>query len=125
MSTNTAETSTGPLPGLLLHGAGSDAETWLPNLMRSAANAAADLGAGRDIHVVVQGPGVALLAKGRGPGEQLGTLLEAGVRVFACGNSLRSAGLSAADLAPGIDTVPAAVGHLARQQWAGWAYVRI
>ncbi|WP_240793750.1 MULTISPECIES: DsrE family protein [unclassified Arthrobacter] len=37
------------------------------------------------------------------------------VRIFACGNSMRSAGLEEKDPAPGIGMVPAAIAHLARR----------
>lgn len=117
--------STAPAAGLVVHGTGPNPEVWLPAAMRTALNAAADLGEGAQVELVVQGPAVALLAEASGPAGQLGDLVAAGVGVLACGNSLRSAGLAAGDLAPGVGVVPAAVGHLARRQWSGWAYVRI
>ncbi|MFQ4149783.1 DsrE family protein [Arthrobacter sp. LAPM80] len=111
--------------GLVFHGTGPDPGTWLPNVLRAASNAAEDLGAGTDIHVVIQGPGVALLVPGYAAADRLEALLRRGVKVLACGNSLRSVGLEATDLTAGVGTVPAAVGYLARLQWAGWAYIRL
>jgi intracellular sulfur oxidation DsrE/DsrF family protein len=112
-------------PGLVIHGTGPAPEAWLPAAMRAALNAAADLGDGVRVELVIQGPAVALLKEAAGPAGQLGDLAAAGVGVLACGNSLRSAGVTEDELAPGVGTVPAAVGHLARRQWSGWAYVRI
>lgn len=111
--------------GLVIHGTGPDPETWLPNVLRAASNAAEDLGAGTVVHIVIQGPAVALLVPGHATRDQLDVLLGRGVKVLACGNSLRSAGLEAKDLTAGVGTVPAAVGYLARRQWAGWAYLRL
>lgn len=109
-------------PGLLLHAAaGSD----LPAVLRSSANAAAALPAGTAVEVVVQGPLVAQLAAGSDLSEAIGDLGSKSVRVLACENSLRSTGLEAGHLAAGTGTVPAAVAHLARRQWEGWAYIRL
>lgn len=120
-----SESTASSAPGLVIHGTGPSPEAWLPAAMRTALNAAADLGEGVRVEVVVQGPAVALLAQPAGPAGQLGDLIAAGIGVLACGNSLRSADLAAGDLASGVGVVPAAVGHLARRQWGGWAYVRI
>ncbi|WP_430298268.1 DsrE family protein [Sinomonas sp. B1-1] len=116
------------MAGLCVHGNGPSPETWLPASMRTALNAVADLGGDRPVELVVQGPGVALLTAGKGaegPAAQLDELLGAGIAVLACANSLRSAGVDESDLRPGVRVVPAAVGHLARRQWDGWAYVRV
>ncbi|KHL03618.1 DsrE family protein [Sinomonas humi] len=113
------------VPGLVVHGSGPSPEAWLPAAMRTTLNAAADLGGGRAVELVVQGPAVALLATPGGPAAQLADLLAAGIGILACGNSLRSAGMTGEDLAAGVAVVPAAVGHLARRQWEGWAYIRI
>lgn len=108
-------------PGLLLHAAaGSD----LPAVLRSAANAAAALPAGTAVEVVVQGPLVVRLSAGTDLSETISDLHTKSVRILACRNSLRSAGLEAEDLEAGIGTVPAAVSYLAQQQWGGWAYIR-
>ncbi|WP_334173761.1 DsrE family protein [Sinomonas sp.] len=114
-----------PGSGLVVHGTGPAPEAWLPAAMRTALNAAADLGEGAAVEIVVQGPAVALLTAAQGPAAQLEDLRAAGIAILACGNSLRSAGIDEGDLAAGVGTVPAAVGHLARRQWDGWAYMRI
>ncbi|WP_255771665.1 DsrE family protein [Pseudarthrobacter sulfonivorans] len=111
--------------GLLIHAAGPLEPDALAGILRSAANARAALGVAAAIEVVVQGPGVRLLAAGSALDEALGDARQLGVHLLACGNSLRSAGLEDNDLAPGIGTVPAAIAHLARRQWEGWAYARL
>jgi uncharacterized protein len=111
--------------GLLVHSAGSLERDTLAAILRSAANARAAFGADIGIEVVIQGPGVTLLAADSPSTEAINSTALLDVRVLACGNSLRSAGLDAKDLVPTVDTVPAAIAHLAQRQWDGWAYVRL
>ncbi|MFT4471749.1 DsrE family protein [Arthrobacter sulfonylureivorans] len=111
--------------GLLIHSAGQLERDALAGILRSAANARAELGPGVGIEVVIQGPGVTLLASNSPSAESISSTAQLDVRILACGNSLRSAGLAAEDLAPAVDTVPAAIAHLAQRQWGGWAYVRL
>ncbi|MEN8583149.1 DsrE family protein [Burkholderia sp. RS01] len=111
-------------PGRLLHAAGPlDAES-LAGVLRSSANARAALKHGPAIEVVVQGAGVRLLTRHSPIKEAITNIRQLGVEILACANSLRSAGLETADLAVRIGTVPAAVAHLTKRQWQGWAYVR-
>lgn len=111
--------------GLLIHAAGQIGHDALTGILRSAANARAALGTAAAIEVVVQGPGVQLLAKGSALNEAVDDARQLGVQLLACGNSLRSAGLEGSDLTAGVQTVPAAIAHLARRQWDGWAYARL
>lgn len=118
-----AEPSAGA--GLLIHGLGPDSGTWLEGLLRSAGNARSALGPERRIEVVVQGPGVRLLRTGIGDPLLLEAALEHGIAVLACENSMHRAGVQKDELRRGVGSVDAAVAHLARRQWEGWAYVRI
>jgi uncharacterized protein len=112
-------------PGLLIHSAGPLEEDALAGVLRSAANARAALGQGCGIEVVVQGPGVKLLANNSAAAEAITNAGQLDVGIFACGNSMRSAGMDDEDLAPGVGTVAAAIAHLAWRQWDGWAYARL
>lgn len=111
--------------GLLIHAVGPLEEDALSDILRSATNARAALGPEAGIEMVIQGPGVRLLAAGSPAISALEDARQLGVRVLACGNSLRSAGLEEADVAAGVGTVPAAIAHLAQRQWDGWAYARL
>lgn len=111
--------------GLVAHSAGPLPDGALAGVLRSSQNAVAALGPEVPVEAVIQGPGVALLAQGSGSGEAIAGAVAGGVRVLACGNSLRSAGVSAEGLQPGVETVPAAIAYLAERQWEGWAYVRL
>ncbi|WP_229117726.1 DsrE family protein [Enemella evansiae] len=112
-------------PGLLIHSAGPLEKDALTGILRSAANARAALGQASGIEVVVQGPGVTLLATNSPATEAIANAGQLHVDILACGNSMRSAGMEDKDLAPGVGTVPAAIAHLARRQWDGWAYARL
>lgn len=112
-------------PGLLIHAAGPLEQDALAGVLRGAANARAALGRGPGIEVVIQGPGVKLLANSSPATEAITNAGELDVGILACGNSMRSAGMEDEDLAPGVGTVPAAIAHLARRQWDGWAYARL
>ena len=111
--------------GLLIHSVGPSGQDAFAAVLRSAANARAALGDATAIEVVVQGPGVLLLAAGSLAKDAIDDARLRDVHLLACGNSMRSAGLEEADLAPGVGSVPAAIAHLARRQWDGWSYARL
>lgn len=117
--------SSGSRRALLIHGTGPNVDSWFPQLLRTAQNARNALGNDTDVTVVVQGPGVAALVANAGAAADVAAMVDAGIGVIACGNSLAAAGLSSAALLPGVGVVPAAISHLARAQWQGAAYVRI
>lgn len=112
-------------PGLLIHSAGPLEQEALTGILHSAANARAALGKGAHIEVVVQGPGVKLLATNTPATEAITNAGQLDIGILACGNSMRSAGMEDKDLAPGVGTAPVAIAHLARRQWDGWAYARL
>lgn len=91
----------GAARALLVHSAGPAEGAGLAAALRSAGNAAAALAPGVPVEV----------------GQ--------GIRILACGNSLRSVELTPGQLLPGVESVPAAISHLATRQWEGWAYVRL
>ncbi|GAA4661624.1 hypothetical protein [Arthrobacter cryoconiti] len=109
-------------PGLVLHAYGPDAQHLLGSF-RSALNAVAALPHAA-IEIVVQGPVVAQLCEEEFA-ESVSNALAAGIAINACANSLRSAGVDAGALLPGVGQVPSAVAHLAQRQWDGWSYIRL
>ncbi len=109
--------------GVVVHVADADLAKQVA-VLRNARNLRADLGPGTPIELVVHGPAVGML---RSEGQHRGAvaaLLQDGVALAACQNSMRSLAMDSADLTPGVDVVPSGVGHLARRQLAGWAYLR-
>ena len=111
--------------GLVVHVAGPAEGAGLAAALRSAVNAVAALAAGVPVEVVVQGPGVGLLATGSTLGGSISEALGQGIRIQACGNSLRSVELTPGRSCPGVSSVPAAIAYLATRQWEGWAYIRL
>ncbi|WP_129545549.1 DsrE family protein [Arthrobacter dokdonensis] len=109
--------------GLLMHAFGKSGEE-VAGVFRSALNAAAGL-PGAAIEMVVQGPAVAGLTADGGLAAPVAAVLERGVAVLACENSMRAAAVGSGSLLPGVTPVPSAVVHLARRQWDRWAYVRL
>ena len=87
--------------GLVAHSAGPLPDGALAGVLRSSQNVVAALGPAVPVEAVIQGPAVALLAEGSGCGEAVARAVAGGVRVLACGNSLRSAGVPAEGLLPG------------------------
>ena len=107
---------------LVLHLAGPGREPFpdLATAMRVAGNAAAEL-PDVEIEILVQGPSVAQLVDGEAVLEDPGPQIS----VYACGNSLRSAGIDPSTLHPEVKVVPAAVAHIARRQFDGAVYMRV
>ncbi|MHB1172343.1 MAG: DsrE family protein [Lacisediminihabitans sp.] len=115
-----------PQPHLLIHAYGVSPPDTLASALRVAQNAAKDLGHDVVIHIVVQGPTVALLTASTSFLDELNDATSSPtIQIVACRNSMTSAGVAEGDLLPGVGSVPSAVGYLARKQWEGWAYVRL
>ena len=94
-------------------------------LLGQAANLLADLRpAAVEIEVVTHGAGLDLLLTPGRIADLVRDLQELGVVFVACDNTLRSRGLTSADLVDGARTTPSGVGHLVRRQQAGWSYLR-
>ena len=109
--------------GLVFHGFGVTGEQ-VAGVFRSALNAAAALPVA-SIEIVIQGKAVTALAVDGGLSIPVFDAQQAGIAVFACENSMRTAALEQAHLLPGVETVPSAVVHLAQRQWDNWAYIRL
>lgn len=107
---------------LVLHLAGPGHEPFpdLATAMRVAGNAAVEL-PDVEIELLVQGPSVSQLIGDKAVADIPGP----SVSVYACGNSLRSAGIDPSDLPSGVMVVPAAVAHITRRQFDGAAYMRV
>jgi intracellular sulfur oxidation DsrE/DsrF family protein len=109
--------------GVVVHLAEAGAERQSA-VLRNVLNLRADLGPDVAVELVAHGPGVELLTGESGLREAVSGLGSAGVRALACRNTLAARGLTPEDLLPDVGTVGSGVGHLARRQLEGWAYVR-
>ena len=104
----------------------SDGDTAKWNLaLNNAKNIQSDLGASNvDIEIVTYGPGIAMLKTDSVVGNRVDEALAAGVKVFACENTMRGQKLTKADMLPNVSYVPAGVVEIMQKQQQGWAYIR-
>lgn len=78
-----------------------------------------------DIVVICHGSGISLLEKDKSDSEKtVSELQKAGVSFLACENTLQSKSLSAADLLPGVETIPSGAVEVLRRQQDGYGYFR-
>lgn len=87
-------------------------------------NLLTDLGADTLVEVVAFGPAIQAATLTADTADALRGLLEQGVHVAVCANSMRSQHFDLVDMVPGVRLVPAGVAHLVRRQRSGWSYLR-
>lgn len=120
--TSATTAASGDRPGVVIHVAEASPERHQA-ILRNVANLVADLGH-VPVEVVAHGPGVELLTGESGHAAALLHIIDLGVRVLACGNTLKARDMTVDDLLDGVSAIPSGVGHLARRQLEGWAYLR-
>ncbi|AGB16112.1 hypothetical protein Halru_1504 [Halovivax ruber XH-70] len=76
------------------------------------------------VAVVAQGPGIEAVRNDAAVSEHVESLLDDGVSITACQNTMDMHDLTEADLVDGIQTAPSGVGELTRLQSDGYAYIR-
>ena len=74
--------------------------------------------------VVVYGANVKLLTAFSDEAPLVQKVLDEGIRVIACGRSLKSEHLADSDLAPGVTVVPFGAVHIVNRQKQGWQYIK-
>lgn len=75
--------------------------------------------------LVIQGDAIGLaLAEGNPSMEDLQALLDQGLTVSVCHNTMRAKNIAEKDLLPRTMVVPSAMGRLVTQQQAGFAYIK-
>ena len=109
--------------GVVVHLAEASAERHRA-VLQNLRNLHAALGVGVPIELIAHGPGVDLLIGASGEARSLNAVMDLGVRVHACNNTLNARGLVGGDLVSGVGVVDSGVAHLARRQFDGWAYLR-
>lgn len=77
-----------------------------------------------DVAIVAQADGIEPLTAGGDGSETVESLLETGVAVKACSNTLDLKDLAESDLVEGVETVSSGGGELTRLQDEGYAYIR-
>ena len=75
--------------------------------------------------LVIQGDAIAMALAEENPSRQrLEALLDQGLTVSVCHNTMRAKGVEEKDLLAGTLVVPSAMGRLVAQQQAGFAYIK-
>lgn len=77
-----------------------------------------------DVEVVAFGPGIAFLKSDVSEAADITGLEHKHVRFVACETAMHGAGLSRADLDPGVETVPSGIAEVVRRQEEGWTYIK-
>jgi intracellular sulfur oxidation DsrE/DsrF family protein len=93
--------------------------------LNNARNIQADLGAANvEIEIVAYGPGLGMLKRDSAAATRVEEALTSGVKVFACGNTMRAQKLTQPDMLPSISYVEAGVVEIMQKQQQGWAYIK-
>jgi uncharacterized protein len=94
--------------------------------LNNAGNVQAEFGGAAQVavEIVVFGPGIGMLKSGSPVGARIAAVLQSGMSVVACENTMRGQKLTPADMLPTIGYVPSGVAEIVRKQQQGWAYVR-
>jgi len=93
-------------------------------VLRNVRNTVADLGKDAEVAVVTHGPGLQLAIGATGWSDEVAELVDSGIEVLACSNTMKRLGIEPDELLPGVTTVTAGIGEIVRRQQGGWAYVR-
>ncbi|GAB2579427.1 DsrE family protein [Microlunatus antarcticus] len=94
------------------------------SVLRNVANVLDALGDGTVVELVTHGPGLRAVLAGAPHETALRTLIERGVQVDACANTMRREHVGEDQLAAGVTIVPAGIVQLIHRQRDGWSYVR-
>jgi intracellular sulfur oxidation DsrE/DsrF family protein len=93
--------------------------------LNNAKNVQQELGKDNvDIEIVAYGPGLNMLKFDSPVGNRLEEAAEAGVHLYACGNTMKGMKLTKEDLHPGVEVVKAGVIEIAAKQRQGYSYIR-
>jgi len=115
----------GGKPGVVIQMSENDPAKW--NLaLNNARNLITAMGGADkvDVEIVAYGPGLGMLKEDSAVGERLGGVLSEGVKLSACGNTMRAQKVAEADLHMGVQVVSAGVMEIMQRQQSGWAYIR-
>jgi len=112
---------------VLAHVTSADSTDWkaaLRNVSNLYRNEAVPTPAAQ-LKLVVNGDAVRNLLAGSPEADRVARMIDEGIKVEACRNSLRRHGYAEADLIDGVDTVPSGVAEVVRLQRHGVAYLKL
>jgi len=117
--------SAGEKPGVVIQMSEADPAKW--NLaLNNANNLVTAMGGAHevDVEIVAYGPGLSMLREDSPVSERLGVALSDGVKLAACGNTMKKMKVTDGDLYLGVTVVQAGVKEIVDRQRDGWSYVR-
>lgn len=77
------------------------------------------------VELVAYGPGIKMLANSNtAQAAQLKALADSGVVLAACQNSMKSSGLTSADMLPFATQVPSGAAEIVKKETEGWGYLK-
>lgn len=95
--------------------------TKIQAVLQNVTNLYTALGPDLQVELVAHGPGIAVATEP--VGELLPGLLEAGLQVRVCQNTLTARGLTPDRIHPEATVVPSGMAHLVIRQSEGWSYL--
>ncbi len=93
--------------------------------LANARNVRHDLGPDKvQLEIVVYGPAIRMLEMDSDWRDRVTQVIDEGIRVIACENTMTSMKLTRDDMLGGVDFVKTGLAHVMRRQLEGWAYAR-
>lgn len=96
------------------------------SVLQNISNLVKELGDRTTVELVVHGPGLDAVLRTASTAEddKLTTVMDLGIGIVACANTMRARDLHESDLHDGVGVVPSGIAHLVRRQRQGWSYLR-
>ncbi len=93
--------------------------------LANARNVRNDLGPDKvQIEIVVYGPAIRMLLDDSDWRDRVTQVIDEGIRVIACENTMATLGFKRDDILGGVEFVKTGLAHVMRRQLEGWAYAR-
>ena len=109
---------------LLIQISDYDPQVWGLALV-NARNVRHDLGPGNvQLEIIAYGPAIRMLEAESDWRDRVTQVIDEGIRVIACENTMTSLGLKRDDMLGGVEFVKTGLAHVMRRQLEGWAYAR-
>ena len=109
---------------LLIQISDYDPKVWRLALA-NARNVRHDLGPDKvEIEIVVYGPAIRMLEMDSDWRDRVTQVIDEGIRVIACENTMASMKLKRDDMLGGVEFVKTGLAHVMKRELEGWAYAR-
>jgi intracellular sulfur oxidation DsrE/DsrF family protein len=93
--------------------------------LANARNVRHDLGPDKvEIEIVVYGPAIRMLEMDSDWRDRVTQVIDEGIRVIACENTMKSMKLTRNDMLGGVEFVKTGLAHVMQRELEGWAYAR-